>query len=65
MQVRLSVEVPPAVCEDCYKRVLNEFMKQAKVLFVFAMLKALKDHLWINEFFAMLRALKDHIWIND
>ncbi|GMY31764.1 trigger factor-like protein TIG, Chloroplastic [Fagus crenata] len=29
--VRLSVEVPPAVCDDCYKRVLNEFMKQAKV----------------------------------
>ncbi|XAR56737.1 Peptidylprolyl isomerase [Bertholletia excelsa] len=30
-RVRLSVEVPPAVCEDCYKRVVNEFMKQAKV----------------------------------
>uniref|UniRef100_A0A2N9GP27 peptidylprolyl isomerase n=1 Tax=Fagus sylvatica TaxID=28930 RepID=A0A2N9GP27_FAGSY len=29
--VRLSVEVPPAICDDCYKRVLNEFMKQAKV----------------------------------
>ncbi|KAA8527013.1 hypothetical protein F0562_008758 [Nyssa sinensis] len=30
-RVRLSVEVPPVVCEDCYKRVMNEFMKQAKV----------------------------------
>ncbi|KAK9268644.1 hypothetical protein L1049_000401 [Liquidambar formosana] len=30
-RVRLSVEVPPAVCEDCYDRVINEFMKQAKV----------------------------------
>ncbi|GLT62145.1 hypothetical protein SLA2020_348030 [Shorea laevis] len=30
-RVRLSVQVPPAVCEDCYKRVINEFMKQAKV----------------------------------
>ncbi|XP_050247494.1 trigger factor-like protein TIG, Chloroplastic [Quercus robur] len=29
--VRLSVQVPPAVCDDCYSRVLNEFMKQAKV----------------------------------
>lgn len=27
----MSVEVPPIVCEDCYKRVLHEFMKQAKV----------------------------------
>lgn len=34
MQIRLSVEVPPAVCEDCYKRVMNEFMKQAKVQFL-------------------------------
>ena len=31
VQVRLSVEVPPAVCDDCYKRVISEFMKQAKV----------------------------------
>ncbi|CAK7322881.1 unnamed protein product [Dovyalis caffra] len=30
-RIRLSVEVPPAVCEDCYGRVMNEFMKQAKV----------------------------------
>ncbi|GMP52328.1 hypothetical protein CsSME_00018199 [Camellia sinensis var. sinensis] len=30
-RIRLSVEVPPAVCEDCYKRVMNEFMKQSKV----------------------------------
>ncbi|CAK9163894.1 unnamed protein product [Ilex paraguariensis] len=29
--VKLSVEVPPVVCEDCYKRVINEFMKKAKV----------------------------------
>ncbi|KAL5735841.1 hypothetical protein ACOSQ2_030629 [Xanthoceras sorbifolium] len=30
-RVRLSVEVPEAVCEDCYSRVINEFMKQAKI----------------------------------
>ncbi|KAK4803450.1 hypothetical protein SAY86_003267 [Trapa natans] len=30
-RVRLSVEVPPAVCQDCYRRVIKEFMKQAKV----------------------------------
>ncbi|KAG8502795.1 hypothetical protein CXB51_000553 [Gossypium anomalum] len=30
-RVRLSVEVPAAVGEDCYKRVLKEFMKQAKI----------------------------------
>ncbi|XP_031286528.1 trigger factor-like protein TIG, Chloroplastic [Pistacia vera] len=30
-RVRLNVEVPPAVCEDCYKRVMREFMKQAKI----------------------------------
>nr|AKM76834.1 trigger factor type chaperone family protein [Francoa sonchifolia] len=30
-RVMLSVEIPPAVCEDCYKRVLNEFTKKAKV----------------------------------
>ncbi|THG15994.1 hypothetical protein TEA_002471 [Camellia sinensis var. sinensis] len=30
LQIRLSVEVPPAMCEDCYKRVMNEFMKQSK-----------------------------------
>ncbi|EEF31176.1 trigger factor-like protein TIG, Chloroplastic [Ricinus communis] len=29
--LRLTVEVPPAVCDDCYKRVMNEFMKQAKI----------------------------------
>ncbi|XP_028066164.1 uncharacterized protein LOC114269095 [Camellia sinensis] len=32
LQIRLSVEVPPAMCEDCYKRVMNEFMKQSKVM---------------------------------
>lgn len=31
LQLKLAVEVPPAVCDDCYKRVMNEFMKQAKV----------------------------------
>ncbi|KAH7844583.1 hypothetical protein Vadar_029661 [Vaccinium darrowii] len=30
-RARLSVEVPPAVCEDCYKRILKEFMKMSKV----------------------------------
>ncbi|KAM7504227.1 hypothetical protein LguiB_003131 [Lonicera macranthoides] len=30
-RIRLSVQVPPVVCEDCYKSVINEFMKQAKV----------------------------------
>lgn len=30
-RVRLSVEVPAIVCEDCYKRVINEFMKNSKV----------------------------------
>ncbi|KAF9667777.1 hypothetical protein SADUNF_Sadunf15G0058800 [Salix dunnii] len=30
-RIRVSVEVPPAVCEDCYRRVMNEFTKQAKV----------------------------------
>ncbi|KAL0550114.1 hypothetical protein IC582_014613 [Cucumis melo] len=29
--VRLSVGVPPAVCEDCHRRVIAEFMKQAKI----------------------------------
>lgn len=33
VQVRLSVEVPAVVCDDCYKRVLNEFMKRSKVTF--------------------------------
>ncbi|RDX98838.1 Trigger factor-like protein TIG, Chloroplastic, partial [Mucuna pruriens] len=27
----LHSEVPPLVCEDCYKRVIAEFMKQAKI----------------------------------
>ncbi|XP_028201027.1 trigger factor-like protein TIG, Chloroplastic [Glycine soja] len=31
LQVRLHVEVPSLVCEDCYKRVIAEFMKQAKI----------------------------------
>ncbi|KAF6159184.1 hypothetical protein GIB67_032801 [Kingdonia uniflora] len=30
-RVRISVSVPPVVCEDCYKRVLAEFTKRAKV----------------------------------
>ncbi|XP_075486163.1 trigger factor-like protein TIG, Chloroplastic isoform X2 [Primulina tabacum] len=30
-KVRLSVEVPAAVCDDCYKRVLKELMKRSKV----------------------------------
>ncbi|XP_010545241.1 PREDICTED: trigger factor-like protein TIG, Chloroplastic [Tarenaya hassleriana] len=30
-RVRLSVEVPPVVCEDCYKQVIKEFMKRSKV----------------------------------
>ncbi|XP_057977932.1 trigger factor-like protein TIG, Chloroplastic isoform X2 [Malania oleifera] len=29
--VRLTVQVPSVVCEDCYKRVINEFMKLAKI----------------------------------
>nr|AKM76828.1 trigger factor type chaperone family protein [California macrophylla] len=29
--LRLSVEVPAAVCEDCYTRVMNEFTRRAKV----------------------------------
>ena len=33
--MRLSVEVPPVVCEDCYRRVIKEFMKQAKVKCIF------------------------------
>ncbi|XP_068337840.1 trigger factor-like protein TIG, Chloroplastic [Pyrus communis] len=30
-RVKLSIQVPPEVCDDCYKRVMAEFMKQAKV----------------------------------
>ncbi|XP_051125246.1 trigger factor-like protein TIG, Chloroplastic [Andrographis paniculata] len=30
-RVRVSVEVPAEVCDDCYRRVINEFMKHAKV----------------------------------
>ncbi|XP_028754219.1 trigger factor-like protein TIG, Chloroplastic [Neltuma alba] len=30
-RVKLQVEVPPLVCEDCYKMVIAEFTKQAKV----------------------------------
>lgn len=29
--VRLTVEVPPAVCQECYKNVLDEFAKRSKV----------------------------------
>ncbi|XP_052118336.1 uncharacterized protein LOC107487330 isoform X2 [Arachis duranensis] len=28
-RVRLQVEVPAVVCEDCYERVISEFTKQA------------------------------------
>ncbi|RVW29984.1 Trigger factor-like protein TIG, Chloroplastic [Vitis vinifera] len=31
VQVRLSVEVPAVVCEDCYQRVIREFTKLAKI----------------------------------
>ncbi|XP_076919339.1 trigger factor-like protein TIG, Chloroplastic [Bidens hawaiensis] len=30
-RIRVSVEVPPVICDDCYKRVITEFMKKAKV----------------------------------
>ncbi|KAI4307948.1 hypothetical protein L6164_031072 [Bauhinia variegata] len=30
-RVRLQVEVPPLVCEDCYEMVIAEFTKQSKV----------------------------------
>ncbi|XVF77346.1 hypothetical protein PTKIN_Ptkin14bG0035500 [Pterospermum kingtungense] len=30
-RVRLSVEVPPKIGEDCYRRVLKELMKQVKI----------------------------------
>ncbi|OIT39671.1 PREDICTED: trigger factor-like protein TIG, Chloroplastic [Nicotiana attenuata] len=30
-RVRLTVEVPTVVCEDCYGRVIREFMKHSKV----------------------------------
>lgn len=30
-RVRLSVEVPAVVCEDCYQRVIREFTKLAKI----------------------------------
>ncbi|KAK4484792.1 hypothetical protein RD792_007386 [Penstemon davidsonii] len=30
-RVRISVEVPSLVCEDCYRRVIKEFMKQSKI----------------------------------
>ncbi|RWW14045.1 hypothetical protein GW17_00022225 [Ensete ventricosum] len=29
--VRLSVEVPPAVCQQCYRKVIDEFARQAKI----------------------------------
>ncbi|PKA47288.1 Trigger factor-like protein TIG [Apostasia shenzhenica] len=29
--LRLNIEVPPSVCKECYKKVLIEFSKQAKV----------------------------------
>ncbi|XP_071730244.1 trigger factor-like protein TIG, Chloroplastic [Rutidosis leptorrhynchoides] len=30
-RIRLSIEVPSIVCDDSYKRVINQFMKKAKV----------------------------------
>ncbi|OAY65701.1 Trigger factor-like protein TIG, Chloroplastic [Ananas comosus] len=30
-QVRLNVEVPPAVCQECYRKALDEFSKRLKV----------------------------------
>ncbi|XP_061342194.1 trigger factor-like protein TIG, Chloroplastic [Gastrolobium bilobum] len=30
-RIRLHVEVPPLVCEDCYKRVIADLTKQAKI----------------------------------
>ncbi|PRQ31997.1 putative peptidylprolyl isomerase [Rosa chinensis] len=30
-RVKLSIQVPPEVCDDCYKKVIVEFTKQAKV----------------------------------
>lgn len=33
MQIRLSVEVPPAISQECYGEVLDEFSKKAKVFF--------------------------------
>ncbi|XP_057765577.1 trigger factor-like protein TIG, Chloroplastic [Salvia miltiorrhiza] len=30
-RVKLSVEVPAEVCDDCYRRVIKEFTKQAKI----------------------------------
>ncbi|XP_055823793.1 trigger factor-like protein TIG, Chloroplastic [Solanum dulcamara] len=30
-RIRLTVEVPTVVCEDCYRRVIKEFMKRSKV----------------------------------
>lgn len=29
--MKLAVEVPPLVCQDCYRRVVREFSKQIKV----------------------------------
>ncbi|XP_058080230.1 trigger factor-like protein TIG, Chloroplastic isoform X3 [Magnolia sinica] len=46
-RVRLSVEVPPIVCQDCYKRVLDEFSKQSKVEG-----RALKDSVQIGTKFS-------------
>lgn len=38
VQVKLSIQVPPEVCDDCYKRVIDEFMKQAKVSLIIFLL---------------------------
>lgn len=51
LQVKLNVEVPSLVCEDCYKRVLAEFMKMAKVLLVCFLL--LRYLISFNHFFGL------------
>ncbi|PON39381.1 Trigger factor [Parasponia andersonii] len=30
-RLKLSIEVPPAVCDDCYNKVIREFMKLSKI----------------------------------
>ncbi|XP_068668865.1 trigger factor-like protein TIG, Chloroplastic [Aristolochia californica] len=46
-RVRLSVKVPPLVCQDCYRRVLGEFSKQIKVP-GFRVRKKIPDSILIN-----------------
>ncbi|WMV39928.1 hypothetical protein MTR67_033313 [Solanum verrucosum] len=33
IEIRLTVEVPTVVCEDCYKKVIKEFMRRSKLPF--------------------------------